>query len=404
MPSRCFIPRDLFCQDINPDFFTPVPDVTNRVVRIQVSPEGSTRTTSQSNLAVKGKNVWALSLESERHGRLEMATAEVKIPSRPQEKTQAAGASVCRHRKLRHMCQVCCDNWVGTPTAPPKKKHCRSLSVPPEGPVSLPTPGKEPGAKIWRPIAVIPLSNSATDSKDRDFVYPSNAMSAMVCPPFNESSVTTGKWLPRLTSSGGFVKLLPPKSSASSPSVPSSPSVDSGHFTTSDLQTPPGSPVPRPASAASSDTSSFSSLGSPWLEYSPLRGPRVRVLENRSLSLEDRISGSASSAASTPSFHSGFDPSHRCRSSSSQDGAGEGCGEVGGGPCGGLGGIIPRCHSQPCVLHHRRCGKKRRRDCDNRPNLNFNKMTERWSMVLYLAQRQLQEKNRLEIGEDVGES
>ncbi|XP_059161688.1 protein FAM53A-like isoform X2 [Physella acuta] len=297
--------------------------------KLPVTQDNPTKTASQqqsNNLSVKGKNVWAQSLESERQGRHKFGAPDVKTVLRPPEK---ATSSICLHKK--QSCQ-CCDSAPGTPTAPPKKKHCRSLSVPPDGPMVLPAPSKDTGSKIWKPIAVTPRSISNFQTKDR------HNLSAQC--------IESSKWLPKLSS--GF-KLVPV--------VPSPPSVDSGHYTTSDLQTPPGSPVPRPASAAS-DTS-FSSLGSAWLDYSPMR-TRIRVLENRSLSCEDRISAS-SSTMSMPCVHGSIDPSSSC--CSSQDGSNS-CSSG-----------IPRCHSQPCVLHHRRCGKKRRRDCD-RPTLNFNKMTE----------------------------
>lgn len=37
--------------------------------------------------------------------------------------------------------------------------------------------------------------------------------------------------------------------------------------------------------------------------------------------------------------------------------------------------MLLRCQSQPCVIHERRCGVKRRRD-EQRPSINFSKMTE----------------------------
>ncbi|KAK0051670.1 protein FAM53A-like isoform X1 [Biomphalaria pfeifferi] len=282
-----------------------------------------------NKLAIKGTNVWALSLESERLSRHEFSSPDSRTGLRAPDKIQ--NSNICRHKKFPTSGQIC-DIAPGTPSAPPKKKHCRSLSVPADGLVVYPTTSKEP-SKIWKPIAVIPRSNNNFPEKDRNSL-----------PVFSSEA---GTWLP--TKSSGF-KLVPV--------VSSPPSVDSGHYTTSDLQTPPGSPVPRPASATSE--CSFSSHRSAWHDYSPIRN-RVRVLENRSLSCEDQISGS--STISIPCAHGRSDISSRCRSNS----------HYGSISCNSSG--IPRCHSQPCVLHHRRCGKKRRRDCD-RPTLNFNKMTE----------------------------
>lgn len=110
----------------------------------------------------------------------------------------------------------------------------------------------------------------------------------------------------------------------------------------SDIFTPPESPVPRPSSASTCsgrhDISSYQKL---------------HAFDNRSLSYEDQIS-SSSSAGSTPSvpmFIGSVQSSpHRHR--------------------------IPRCRSQPSVLHDRKYGIKRRRDHDQRPALNFLKMTE----------------------------
>lgn len=364
-----------------------------------MSSEPSPRTSAQSNLAVKGKNVWALSLETERNVRGSDSVPDV-VKTRSQTLHQQL--SICRHRKPRHSCQSCCDIHHATPTlAPPKKKHCRSLSVPPPT-VDAALPSSSSHAKIWRPIAVAPLNSSSSNNNNPGssiLEHFHNTTMAVPCgnsatsssifdknnklsakdsfsnsiplqhpqPTFSSPTSQNYKWLPKLQPSTSFMDPL-------RSSVPSPPSVDSGHctdFTPSDLATPPGSPVPRPASAiSSSDISSFSSLSSPWLESCNSRSQRVRVLENRSLSLEDRISGPAPSLSHAASFHSAscIDPCSR-RSSSSRFSCMEEA------SCSS--GAIPRCHSQPCVLHSRRYGKKRRRDCDNnRPTLNFNKMTE----------------------------
>ncbi|RUS79428.1 hypothetical protein EGW08_012805, partial [Elysia chlorotica] len=246
-----------------------------------------------------------------------------------------------------------CESAPGTPTAPPKKKHCRSLSVPPDSAFGNQPPSlvsREHAARLWKPIALNPVSNlrqGINSPCELDTGHQGNL--SPLYPGSSESSGHGSSWLPKLL--GPNLQLA---SAASS---------DSGHFTTSDFQTPPGSPVPtaatRPASASSDTTSSFGSMSSAWLDFTAgtglgagngsissqaLRG--ARALQNRSLSCEDRISGSSGAEAGLSGM-----PGMACT------------------------GSIPRCHSQPCVLHHRRCGKKRRRNCD-RPTLNFNKMTE----------------------------
>ena len=220
-----------------------------------------------------------------------------------------------RYRKLLAHKPSVCDTTPGTPTAaPPTKKYCRSLSVPADP--SIDSLLHTQGSKLWRPIPVIPVTNNNTQQPNLNFAsYHSECPAAV-----------------------SFTHTAP---AARSPL-----SVDSGHFTTSDLLTPPGSPIPRSASALSDV-----SYGS-WLEHSPSRS-RFEILQKRSLSYEDQISNSSqltsvSLAAGDVSSPTSVSP-YRHK--------------------------IPRCRSQPCVLHDRRFGKKRRRECD-RPTLNFHKMTE----------------------------
>lgn len=237
------------------------------------------------------------------------------------EKPQLTHLTFCRHEQLRHVCGAC-GNASGVAAAPPKKKRCRSLSGPPECQTVMSAPSVEYNGQVWKPIAVVPPQSS------------NNIVTTRTC----ESN--TG--LPHKTTG---LKLLP--------AISSHRSTDSGCYTNSiqtfsdcsanSSNTSPGSPIPRPASAAS-DTS-FSSI---WQDCSP-KESRVRILENRSLSCEDQISGSPSI---NPTSSRAQDKSNSCANS-----------------------VLPRCHSQPCILHHRRCGKRRRRDFQ-RPTLNFHKMTE----------------------------
>ncbi|GFS02662.1 protein FAM53A-like [Elysia marginata] len=389
----------------------------------KVGYENTTKSVNQrqTSLAVKGKNVWALTLESERPDRQSQEFASSDLVPRPptlrpvSEKVPPLAvqipAACCRHKKLRQACFFC-ESAPGTPTAPPKKKHCRSLSVPPDsgfGNIPAGLAGKELSGRLWKPIAVIPLSNSSSASggttspcelgKSQQALQSRLTTTANLSsthPALGESGGRGSSWLPNLL--GSELQHVPPSASAASS--------DSGNFTTSDFQTPPGSPVPtaatRPASASSDTASSFSSLGSAWLDFTSggaggtssraFRG--ARALQNRSLSCEDRISGSSSSTSpytsaaatnttSMPCVHAGvlgsmeacyptsclpLSGASRCRSGSQDSSSGDRAAMA-------CTGSIPRCHSQPCVLHHRRCGKKRRRNCD-RPTLNFNKMTE----------------------------
>ncbi|XP_041368774.1 protein FAM53A-like [Gigantopelta aegis] len=249
--------------------------------------------TTQSSLAVKGKNLWTLSVKSS-----ELVTRLSKGDD--------------HYKKLTPKASVC-DTSPGTPTtAPPTKKYCRSLSVPADP--SMGSLLHTQGSKLWRPIPVIPVTNNNTQQPNRNL-----ANFHGDCPK------------------AGFTHIAPV--------APSPLSVDSGHFTTSDLQTPPGSPIPRPLSALSDV-----SYGS-WLEHSPSRN-RFEILQNRSLSYEDQIS--SSSRLSSVSFAMGVSSPTSLSPYRHK---------------------IPRCRSQPCVLHDRRFGKKRRRESD-RPTLNFHKMTE----------------------------
>ncbi|XP_046333037.1 protein FAM53A-like [Haliotis rufescens] len=273
--------------------------------------------TSPASLAVKGKNVWALPVPPS-----QMPPPSAGGKGKGDNSGSRHGKScdkhssvvTCRHKNPLHKC-ILCDTNSGI--APPKKKHCRSLSVPVDSMTS--SPWQPDGTKLWRPIAVIPLTNNNVDQQNRNIT----------------SRVPEFK--PTCRNVTNFTRFV------SSPL-----SMDSGHFTTSDFQTPPGSPVPRPASALSDF--SQSSFGAPWLEHSPLRNNRFEILQNRSLSYEEQIS---LGAGSTPcmSEHLGSNPSSPYRHK------------------------IPRCRSQPCVLHDRRYAKKRRRE-DCRPTLNFQKMTE----------------------------
>lgn len=131
---------------------------------------------------------------------------------------------------------------------------------------------------------------------------------------------------------------------------------------TCDIFTPPESPVPRPLSASTYPScydNTCSPIGATWLDQTTFS--KFNAFKNRSLSFEDEIScsnASGSTSSVQTAHHHYHHHHHRNR--------------------------IPRCRSQPSVLYDRKCGIKRRRDYDHRPNLNFHKMKE---VILYCFYR-----------------
>ncbi|KAL8580193.1 hypothetical protein ACOMHN_049253 [Nucella lapillus] len=310
---------------------------------------------------------------------------------------------------------------------PPKKKQCRSLSVPVDGPPGLmmmtttTTSAFVEGAKVWRPIPITALTSTSTTHpssssssssfssgpQPADHPRSSSASSGTVFVATSHdsrtfSSFTTvhGSTTARFyrdfkvvgasgAGGGGGGVGVGGERGGGFPLAPSPLSVDSGRDTTSEPHTPSQSPVPRPASTSSLRSShpySSTSSMSWWSALSPkmIRGGEVFFPASRSVSYEEQISmgfqasGGGASSGSSPCVVGG--------------GVGGGIGGGGGGGGGGMGGggmygggvvplspcrmmKIPRCHSQPCVLHHRRYAKKRRRG-DDRPTLDFHKMTE----------------------------
>ncbi|CAG5117734.1 unnamed protein product [Candidula unifasciata] len=295
--------------------------------------EGVT-TQQQASLSVKGTNVWTLSLEAERRLPNERGTQDL-ITFSPSSavKSQVSYLTFCRHERLEQSCRSC-EKASGAPAAPPNKKRCRSLSGPPECLTAVPASVGEYSRKVWKPVAVIP--------------------------PHSSKNITTSfKLLPVISShcSNGCGCYTNAIQASSQICYSSSIQTSSSGCYTNSTNTSSGSPKPRPASVAS-DTS-FSSI----YQDSP-RESRVRILENRSLSCEDQISGAPSISSASSDVR---DKSSDCDNS-----------------------LLPRCHSQPCILHHRRCRKKRRRNFQ-RPALNFHKMTE----VLICTHDNIERKRRL---------
>ncbi|XP_069140771.1 protein FAM53A-like [Argopecten irradians] len=224
--------------------------------------------------------------------------------------------------------------------APPKKRHCRSLTGPSQPERPTPSSSWQPQQSgLWKPVI------SSERSLSEEIVLPVN---------FGSGDVALG--LRTCESYGGH-----PAGICNN--------CEQNFVLPSDIFTPPESPVPRPSSTATCSgrhDGMFSPFGAPWLEHSQ---HRYDAFKSRSLSFEDQFSCSSSSG-STPSVHGcahsqlSLQPHnhhyhqhhyhhhhhHHHR--------------------------IPRCRSQPSMTHDRKYGLKRRRDYD-RPTLNFRKMTEK---------------------------
>lgn len=223
--------------------------------------------------------------------------------------------------------QSLCDKNSNCQVDPPSKRHCRSLSVPADK--MAPERWQPQETNVWRPIAVISNENELS----------SNPCHVDLSDMTNRNSIQQ---------TSNFISIVPrnlhfePGGNAHGFHVPP------------DIFTPPESPVPRPSSASTCsgrhDISSYQ---------------KFHAFDNRSLSYEDQISSSASagSSPSVPVFVGSVQSSpHRHR--------------------------IPRCRSQPSVLHDRKYGVKRRRDHDHRPSLNFLKMTEvNFNVMMKIVER-----------------
>ena len=229
----------------------------------------------------------------------------------------------CIHVKSSQTCPVC-EAVPNTPPAPPKKRHCRSLSVPGNSADTWHHAASFP--QICRPVAIRPYLNNNKVMKNRNSPLGMHKGSSNSLSGSQTSSTPLGG---ALWSSGDY------------------------------FSTPPDSPVPRPASASSGY---YEHSSAPWLmEHSPLSSSnnkfdKFHAFKCRSLSMEEPISHAASgcySAGSTPVMP----------------------GSVRSTPSSPRRHRIPRCRSQPCVLHDRKCGVKRRRD-EDRPALDFLKMKE----------------------------
>ncbi|XP_067932488.1 protein FAM53A-like [Watersipora subatra] len=202
--------------------------------------------------------------------------------------------------------------WDAGSLNPPNKRQCRSMSIPNDGDLQTRWLQTQTRGHLHRPTALRPNGSSSHRSKHQQY------------------SQNRG-----LQASRG----LPPVWSSLAPS---------------DTSTPPESPRSRPSSASSGY------FDSPLASSSNLTKHRCESLQMLPTS-EHSTNASDSGHESTPmrvnaakSMPSVADPSRHISPSKQ---------------------LLLRCQSQPCVIHERRCGIKRRRD-EQRPSINFNKMTE----------------------------
>lgn len=251
--------------------------------------------------------------------------------------------SCCHHRPIT-TCPVCFQA-LSLPPAPPKKRHCRSLSIPGD---SCHSSWQPQASSIWRPVR-----SRLTKSRNS---------------PLNKARASCHS--PAAVAAG---------SSSHSPGIPRAWSSPCDHLTTPP-ETP--SPVPRPASASSgfydgsqgslytptwSDSATTCFTLTPHTSTSQDNSSSQDLFKMRSLSMEEAFSpapptpsqgggarGKTPTAVSMPTL-----PHHAVRSTPSSPRRQR----------------VPRCRSQPSVLCDRKAGLKRRRE-ESRPTLDFIKMKE----------------------------
>ncbi|XP_033113430.1 protein FAM53A-like [Anneissia japonica] len=229
-------------------------------------------------------------------------SAPCQIPSKQNE--------VARNNSINSQAQ--------TPTAaPPKKRHCRSLSAG-ELTEQRAQTWKPRASKVWRPVTKSKLDTYQGHIPMHNF----NTLAGL---PNNYTPIST------------FSEL------------------------DNEFSTPPESPVPRPASATSWDDS----LNMPWLDANSLHH---QIGQKSWYCSVDKVSESSGSVVSVTSVSSTPELERK-----------------------GVGML--RCRSQPCVSG-RRGGKKRRREEDTRPKLDFFKMEE----TSYTRCTQRQKKMSKQVG------
>ena len=255
---------------------------------------------------------------------------------------------LCRHNRRLLTCSLCLFVPGGTPPTPPKKRHCRSLSIPGDGKCGR--KWQPQASSIWRPVALRPHSSKAHKNRNSPL-----ALHKRDNYKANSSSPLGGAAAPSTHRPG---------SSSQSPGA----WYVGGGASSDCFSTPPESPVPRPASASSGFyDSSTGSLNVVGFDTSPVQdattGGATSYLKLRSFSMEEPISTGGRCSGS-----SGVSNATSVPAMSSQN--------VQSTPSSPLRFHIPRCRSQPCeLLNERKLGLKRRRD-EERPALDFCKMKE----------------------------
>ena len=255
---------------------------------------------------------------------------------------------LCKHNRRLLTCSLCLFVPGGTPPTPPKKRHCRSLSIPGDGKCGR--KWQPQASSIWRPVALRPHSSKGHKNRNSPLsLHKRDNYKASSSSPLGGAAPSTHH----------------PGNSSQSPGVGT---WYVGGASSDCFSTPPESPVPRPASASSGFyDSSTGSLNVVGFDTSPVQGTTAGAtsyLKLRSFSMEEPISttlcgarggGGVSNATSVPAM-------------SSQN--------VESTPSSPLRLHMPRCRSQPCeLLNERKFGLKRRRD-EERPALDFCKMKE----------------------------
>lgn len=253
-----------------------------------------------------------------------VAVSDLSPQDRPRSRSHTAGSDRAAARSCFH------SNIAGShdgqvlpatpPSAPPKKRHCRSMSA---GEVTersrVSSRWKPRGAKHWRPVH----SRSKPDGHQGHSPLSKTAY-------FNYHILSSH--------------------------IPSSKNAGPTSSNISEYSTPPDSPVPRPLSETSWDGSTATNPPF-WLErfnfFRPVSLPRNMYASS---STDDRMSESSGSVTSVSSSRS--DSLHDMELRNQK--------------------VVQRCKSQPCVPVSRRVGggKKRRRDEEARPKLDFYKMAE----------------------------
>jgi hypothetical protein len=299
-------------------------DVTVDSVPVPI-PQSSGNTwtfaTSSSAFKLTGTSGWATTLfvDSTDDGKWRIAEKKPAVATQAPSFITTTSARHSSHAHFLTQYTAKCDVLANTPPAPPTKRHCRSLSIPGDG--NNNTRRWQPQASsVWRPVALRSHHHHNNNNRLKNRNSPLGLHRPPPCTSPLLGQVATSITLRPLSKSEDF------------------------NFTT-----PPDSPVPRPASAAGVY---YDSSG--WLETSPYRIRSQSIDEHFACGLAEStnskvtgsmpvIPGSGQAASSTPSS-----PGSLQR--------------------------VPRCRSQPCVLHERKC-LKRRRD-EERPALDFRKMKE----------------------------